>query len=88
MRNTELLKPGTSYADLIANRYIQEPGFGDQPYPCTAHGLGMVICIESYVGEVSGVEGVKLGDQVLITESGPIALSRYPFEDELLSREI
>ena len=46
---------------------------------------GMVICVESYVGEVGGVEGVKLEDQVLVTESGHITLSRYPFEEDLLS---
>lgn len=45
---------------------------------------GMVICIESYIGEVGGIEGVKLEDQVLVTESGPITLSRYPFEEALL----
>ena len=49
---------------------------------------GMVICVESYVGEIGGVEGVKIEDQVLVTESGPIVLSRYPFEDSLLAREI
>ena len=48
----------------------------------------MVICVESYVGEVGGTEGVKLEDQVLVTESGPIVLSRYPYEDALLSREV
>ncbi len=46
---------------------------------------GMVICVESYIGEIGGVEGVKLEDQVLVTDSGPITLSRYPFEDDLLS---
>ena len=49
---------------------------------------GMVICVESYIGEVGGVEGVKLEDQVLVTESGPITLSRYPYEETLLSREV
>ena len=48
----------------------------------------MVICVESYVGEIGGAEGVKLEDQVLVTESGPITLSRYPFEQTLLSSEI
>ena len=48
----------------------------------------MVICVESYVGEVGGVEGVKLEDQVLVTESVPISLSRYPFEETLLSNEV
>ena len=47
---------------------------------------GMVMCMESYVGEVGGHEGVKLEDQLLVTESGPIILSRYPFEDDLLIR--
>ena len=112
MHNTQLLKAGTSFREFIAARHVQEPGFGDQPYPCAAHGVGMadewpvilhspdhvdhydgefeagmVICVESYVGELGGVEGVKLEDQVLITESGPIALSRYPFEETLLSHE-
>ena len=29
---------------------------------------GMVICVESYVGEMGAIEGVKLEDQVLVTE--------------------
>ncbi|MEX3012051.1 M24 family metallopeptidase [Hoeflea sp. TYP-13] len=112
MHNTQLMQPGAGFRDIIASRYIQEPGFGDQLYPCMAHGLGMadewpvilhstedrfhydgeleagmVICVESYVGEIGGIEGVKLEDQCLITENGPITLSRYPFEEELLSRE-
>lgn len=57
--------------------------------PCHFDGeleSGMVICVESYVGEIGGHEGVKLEDQVLITDSGPIVLSRYPFEEDLLIR--
>jgi Xaa-Pro aminopeptidase len=46
--------------------------------------VGMVICVESYVGEIGGIEGVKLENMVLVTESGPITLSRYPFEEELM----
>ena len=46
---------------------------------------GMVICVESYIGEVGGIEGVKLENQVLVTENGPITLSRYPFEEDLLN---
>ena len=49
---------------------------------------GMVLCVESYMGEVGGDEGVKLEQQVLITESGTELLSTYPFEDQLLGREI
>jgi Xaa-Pro dipeptidase len=42
---------------------------------------GMIVCVESYIGEVGGAEGVKLEEPVLITEKGPQILSRYPFED-------
>ena len=45
---------------------------------------GMCMCVESYVGEVGGPEGVKLEQQVVITETGHIVLSRFPFEDILL----
>jgi Xaa-Pro aminopeptidase len=44
-------------------------------------GAGMIVCVESYIGEVGGAEGVKLEEPVLINESGPQILSRYPFED-------
>ena len=46
---------------------------------------GMTICVESYIGEVSGSEGVKLEQQVLITETGTELLSQFPFEDDLLA---
>ena len=45
---------------------------------------GMVICVEVYAGEVDGKEGVKLEDQVLITEDGYVNLISYPFEERLL----
>lgn len=45
---------------------------------------GMTVCVESYMGEAGGSEGVKLEQQILITESGTRLLSHYPFEDELL----
>lgn len=45
---------------------------------------GMVICVESYIGRDGGDEGVKLEDQILITESGVEVLSRFPFETDLL----
>jgi len=49
---------------------------------------GMAMCVESYVGEVGGAEGVKLEEQVLITEDGYELLSKFPFESNLLGREI
>lgn len=44
-----------------------------------------VLCIESYIGAEGGREGVKLEEQVLITETGYEVLSRFPFEDALLA---
>ena len=43
----------------------------------------MVVCVESYIGEVGGIEGVKLEEQVLITAGGAIAMSRAPLIDAL-----
>lgn len=48
---------------------------------------GMVVSVESYVGEVGGPEGVKLEEEVLITPSGTELISRFPFEESLLGRE-
>lgn len=45
---------------------------------------GMTLCVEAYVGEVGGPDGVKLEEQVLITETGNRRLSHYPFEAALL----
>jgi Xaa-Pro aminopeptidase len=45
---------------------------------------GMVICVESYLGPYDGGEGVKLEDQVLITDSGIEVLSTLPFQEEWL----
>ncbi len=44
----------------------------------------MTVCVESYVGEVGGPDGVKLEQQVLITESGTELLSLYPMETAFL----
>ena len=44
---------------------------------------GMVICVESYVGRRSGGPGVKLEEQVLITETGYELLSSYPIKEIL-----
>ncbi|WP_343115665.1 Xaa-Pro peptidase family protein [Ostreiculturibacter nitratireducens] len=45
---------------------------------------GMTICVESYIGEDGGKEGVKLEQQVLVTDTGIELLSQFPFEEELL----
>ncbi|WP_206460852.1 M24 family metallopeptidase [Acinetobacter baumannii] len=46
---------------------------------------GMVMCVESYVGHKAGGPGVKLENQILITEKSPEVLTLYPFETKLLS---
>ena len=45
---------------------------------------GECLCVESYVGEPGGHEGVKREQQILVTDSAPVLLSDYPFEKELL----
>ncbi len=49
---------------------------------------GMVLAVESYMGEVGGPEGVKLETQVVVTETGIEWLDTFPFEEDLLGREI
>ena len=46
---------------------------------------GMVLCVESFIGEVGGRDGVKLEQQALVTPGGIEVLSRYPFADGLLN---
>lgn len=45
---------------------------------------GMTLCVESFIGEETGGEGVKLEQQVLVTDDGIEVLSEFPFEDALL----
>ena len=46
---------------------------------------GMVLSVESYIGAVGGTFGIKLEDQVLVTDAGPETLSLFPFEEALLT---
>lgn len=46
--------------------------------------VGMVITLESYMGAVGEKDGVKIEQQVLITEDGTELLSRFPYEDRLI----
>lgn len=46
----------------------------------------MTLCVESFIGDEHGGEGVKLEQLVLITKDGPEPLTTFPFEDKLLSR--
>ena len=46
---------------------------------------GMTLCIESFIGGPDTREGVKLEQQVLVTETGTELMSLYPFDDALLA---
>ncbi|PSJ21638.1 aminopeptidase P family protein [Halomonas sp. ND22Bw] len=46
---------------------------------------GMTLCVESYVGHRDGKEGVKLEEQVLVTETGIRRLSTYGYSNVLLA---
>ncbi len=62
------------------------------PYPDIFHLVGqegtfepnMTVCVESFIGSIHGGEGVKLEEQVLITDSGVERLTTYPYEARLL----
>jgi Xaa-Pro aminopeptidase len=45
---------------------------------------GMALCIESYIGDPDGPEGVKLEQQILVTKNGSEVLSDFPFEQVML----
>jgi Xaa-Pro aminopeptidase len=49
---------------------------------------GNILCCEAYVGEAGGAEGVKLEQMVLVTETGASLLSQFPFEEDLLGRQV
>ena len=45
----------------------------------------MALVVEIYAGETGGGDGVKLGDQLLVTSDGSRVLCRSPFSEELLA---
>lgn len=46
---------------------------------------GMVLTVEAYIGAVGGREGVKLEDEILITEDGPVNITNCPFDEKLMA---
>ena len=44
----------------------------------------MTLCVESYIGAEGGTQGVKLEQQVVLTESGCVALTSCDFETDWL----
>jgi Xaa-Pro dipeptidase len=87
---------------FVANRYfVSAHGCGmTGEYPYLYHSMdfadsgydgvieaGMTLCVESYIGDEGGPEGVKLEQQLLITDHGPELLSTFPFESSLLGAD-
>jgi len=60
----------------------------DKPYPIEGEiEPGMVICIESYIGSEAAAQGVKLEDQLLVTDNGVERMSAVvPFDERLMSK--
>ena len=56
---------------------------GENPYDCELQ-AGMVVCIESYMGPKGERDGVKIEQQVLITDDGYELLTTFPYEESLL----
>lgn len=46
---------------------------------------GMTLCVEAYIGEVGGRDGIKLENQLLVTETGHELLTHYPFDESFLN---
>ncbi len=62
---------------------INPAHWGKNPYNAKLE-TGMVLTVESYMGPKGESDGVKLEEQVLVTETGYEMLSSYPMEDTLL----
>jgi len=57
--------PNADYSNADYSSYFEE---------------NMTVCVESYIGEVGGREGIKLEDQYLVTKEGLKKLSTFPYE--------
>lgn len=64
--------------------YVEDVEEGLRTFPDRVIQPGMVLCLECYAGQVGGTCGVKLEDQVLVTENGCELLATYPFDAKLL----
>ena len=47
--------------------------------------IGMALSVEAYVRAVDGHEGVKLEEQIVVTDNGVVPLSSYRFEAAMLA---
>ena len=79
-----VLGHGVGLCDEYPSLYFPED------YPSTGYDdtfkPGMFICVESYCGTLGGKEGVKLEEQLLVTDNGLETVTSYPYEDSLINR--
>ena len=54
----------------------------------SSHALSLDRFVVTMRGEKHGREGVKLEEELLVTETGSEPISRFPFEDELLEAQV
>ncbi len=83
--------------EFLKNRYCRFHGVGLcdewplilQPVDWEAKGYdgvlepGMALCVEVYIGAEGGRDGIKLEDQLIVTETGFENLTRCPFDEKL-----
>jgi Xaa-Pro aminopeptidase len=83
------------YPTMVHQAGLEDEGPGI-PYPDDDRGprrimpdreikQNMVLCLECYAGKVGAPFGVKLEDQVLVTDHGAQLLCTYPYEAKLLT---
>ena len=71
-----VLSHGAGLCDEFPSVFTREH-WGRRGYDATLQ-PGTVMCVEAFVGPRTGGEGVKLEEQILITETGNERLSSYP----------
>jgi Xaa-Pro aminopeptidase len=70
----------------LAGGHPNVPRLGEGRYPLPGEiEPGMVICVESYVGDPDSSQGVKLEDQFLVTDDGVDCMSTHPFSASLIT---
>ena len=78
--------PSVIHGVGMCDEYPNIPhGFREPPLYKGHLEAGMVLCIESYMGAVGERDGVKLEQQVLVTETGYEQLTAFPYEAVLLA---
>jgi Xaa-Pro dipeptidase len=83
---TARMLPAIAHGIGLVNEYpliLQARHFESDGYDGVVE-ADMVLCVESYIGEPGGREGMKLEQQIRVTPDGPELLSHYPLETQLL----